>query len=128
LLAAFIVGFVVNVPLGIAMVHWIGPIGVASATFITMTAISASALVYSSRLVGVSVWTLFPVGALARRFLAAAVPGVVMWVLYRRYPVDQFYELVIAGIVYLAMYALICAATRLVHKDDLKSLLGRTPA
>jgi O-antigen/teichoic acid export membrane protein len=128
LLATFIVGFVLNVPLGIALLHWLGPIGVALATLITMTLISAAGLWYSARLVGSSVRYLFPVVELGKRVLVAAVPGVVMWLLYRKYPVTTFVELAAAGVIYFAMYAMLCAWTKLVRVNDLKSLLGRNPA
>lgn len=127
LLASFIIGFLVNVPLGIAMVHWVGPIGVAIATLLTMTSISAAALWYSARLLNVPISALFPAGKLFKRFLVAAAPGVVMWVIYLKFPVTRFYELIAAGIIYMAIYALLCAVTKLVSVDDLKSLVGKSP-
>lgn len=127
LLASFLIGFLVNVPLGIVLLHWMGPIGVAMATLFTMTVISAASLWYSARLVGSPLSHLFPVVELAKRFLAAAAPGIVMWLLYRKYPVTKFYEMVAAGVIYVAMYALLCAWTKLVRIDDLKALFGRQP-
>lgn len=127
LLTSFVIGFLVNVPLGIAMVHWIGPVGVAVATLLTMTCISVASLWYSARLLSVPMSALFPAAQLGKRFLVAAVPGVVMWLIYQKYPVTKFYELVAAGIIYVAMYALLCAWTKLVSIDDLKSLVGKHP-
>ncbi len=127
LLASFVVGFLINVPLGIAMVHWVGPIGVATATLFTMTSISGVSLWYSARLLGVPVSALFPVAQLGKRFLVAIVPGMIMWFIYRNYPVTKFYELMAAGIIYMAMYAVLCAWTKVVSIDDLKSLVGKHP-
>ncbi len=127
LLASFVIGFVVNVPLGIWLLHVIGPIGVAISTLITMSAISIASLWYSAKLVGQPILRLFPAADLGKRFLAAAAPGVVMWLIYRRFPVTNFYQLVAAGLIYIAMYALVCAAAKLVRLDDLKSLVGRGP-
>ncbi len=129
LLVCFIVGFVVNVPLGIGLLFWIGPIGVALATLTTMTSISTLSLWYSSRLIGAPMSALFPARELGKRFLAALAPGVVMWFLYQRYPVTKFYEMAAAGVIYMAMYAAVCWWAKLVRLDDLKSLVGkRSPA
>lgn len=124
----FFIGFVVNVALGIVLLKSIGRIGVPLATMITMTIISAVNLWYSAKLIDVSFFELLPVSHLSKRFFAAAVPGAVMWVLYRLHPVENIFELAAAGVIYVALYALLCAVTRLVTIDDVRSLLGRNPA
>jgi len=121
LLYSFVVGFVVNIPLGIALLHWVGPVGVAVATLFTMTSISAASMWYSAKLVGAPISALFPA-------LAAAAPGLVMWLLYRVYPVTNFYQMAAAGVLYFGMYALVCAWTKIVRLDDLRSLFGKQPA
>jgi O-antigen/teichoic acid export membrane protein len=127
LLKIFLIGFVINVPLGIGMLFWIGPIGVATATLLTMTAISAASLWYSAKLVGAPITALFPVGELAKRFLAAVAPGAAMWPLYQKHPVTNIVEMGVAGVLYFGMYAALCAWTKLVKLDDLKSLFGKGP-
>jgi hypothetical protein len=63
---------------------------------------------------------------LAKRFLVAAAPGVTLWLLYQRWPVTNVYQMGVAGLLYTALYAGLCAWTRLVTVDDLKALIGRT--
>jgi hypothetical protein len=50
-----------------------------------------------------------------------------MMLLYRGHPVTSFVELVVAGLIYAALYVALVAATRLVTLDDVRSLLGRKP-
>jgi len=51
-----------------------------------------------------------------------------MWLLYRVYPVTNFYQMAAAGVLYFGMYALVCAWTKIVRLDDLRSLFGKQPA
>jgi O-antigen/teichoic acid export membrane protein len=125
--AGFVAGFVTNVVLGLVLFNAMGRLGVPLATVITMNAINAVNLWYSARLIGAGYFDLFPVVELTKRFVAAALPGLLMVLLYRVHPITNFIELCVAGLVYSLMYVAICAVTRLVTVDDVRSLLGRRP-
>jgi O-antigen/teichoic acid export membrane protein len=128
LLIAFAVGLGVNIALGIALYKAMGRLGVPLATFIVTTAVNAANLVYSARLVGTSIGGLLPTGGLVKRFLVAAAPGVVLWLGYRVIPVENVFVLLASCAVYTLLYAGLCAWTRLVTVDDLRSLIGRNAA
>jgi O-antigen/teichoic acid export membrane protein len=128
LLVGFVAGFCVNVGLGVLLFNAIGRLGVPLSALLTLCAVSVVNIRYSARLIGSSFFELFPARELAKRFLAAAVPGAVMWALYGQHPVTTVYELAAAGVIYAAMYALVCMRTRLVTLDDIKSVLGRSAA
>jgi O-antigen/teichoic acid export membrane protein len=126
--ACFAVGFAVNVGLGILLFKAIGRLGVPISAVVTMTAIGVVTLTYSARLVKMSIFDLFPTAELLKRFLAAALPGAVLWLAYRKFPVTNVFELLAACAIYTLMYAIVCWTTKLVTADDLKSMLGRSPA
>jgi hypothetical protein len=63
-----------------------------------------------------------------KRFLVAAAPGVVLWLGYRVIPVENVFVLLASCAVYTLLYAGLCAWTRLVTVDDLRSLIGRNAA
>jgi O-antigen/teichoic acid export membrane protein len=123
----FVVALVVNVALGILLFKSIGRLGVPIATTITMTAMTIVNVWYSGKLIGVPFSSLLPMDELGKRFLAAAVPGVILWFVYQKHPVTTIYELAAAGLVYTVLYGAICFSTRIVTVDDLKSLMGRRP-
>jgi O-antigen/teichoic acid export membrane protein len=122
----FFIGFAVNVALGILLFKWIGRLGVPISALITMTAVNTANLIYSARLVKVPFFTMFPTTELLKRFIAAAVPGVVLWIAYQKYPVTNVVELLAACAIYTAMYALVCLGTKLVTADDVRAILGRS--
>jgi O-antigen/teichoic acid export membrane protein len=124
----FFVGFAVNLGLGILLFKAIGRLGVPISAVFTMTMIGVVTLVYSARLVKMSVFDLFPTAELAKRFLAAAVPGALLWLAYQRFPVTNIFQLLAACAIYTLMYAIICWATKLVTFEDVRSMFGRTPA
>ncbi|HEU4366428.1 MAG TPA: oligosaccharide flippase family protein, partial [Candidatus Krumholzibacteria bacterium] len=125
LMVGFAIGFLVNVVLGVTLLNAMGRLGVPLATVVTMTLLGIVNLWYSARLVGSPFFKLLPVGEMAKRFSAAAAPGVILWLLYRAHPVTNVVELGIAGLLYAAMYAAVCGLTRLVTVDDLRALIGR---
>src|SRR5262249_37759775 len=98
-----------------------------SAVF-TMTTIGVVTLAYSARLVKMSFFQLFPTAELTKRFLAAALPGVVLWLAYKKFPVHNFFQLLAACAVYTLMYAIVCYVTKLVTFDDVRNMFGRSPA
>jgi len=125
LFGGLVIGLGANVALGILLFKAMGRLGVPIATLVTMVVLSAVNLWYSARLIRVTSLSLFPVKELGKRFLAAAAPGVVMWLLYRAHPLTNIYELAAAGVIYSAMYLGLCAWTRLVTLGDFKSFIGR---
>jgi O-antigen/teichoic acid export membrane protein len=127
-MACFFVGFAMNVGLGILLFKAIGRLGVPISAVFTMTLIGVVTLTYSARLVKMSVFKLFPSAELAKRFLAALFPGVVLWVAYKRFPVTNFGQLLAACAIYTLMYAIVCYVAKLVTFDDVRSMFGRTPA
>jgi O-antigen/teichoic acid export membrane protein len=126
--ACFFIGFAVNVGLGILLFKTIGRVGVPISAVITMTTIGVVTLVYSARLVKMSVFALFPTAELTKRFLAAALPGAVLWLAYQKFPVTNIFELLAACAIYTLMYAIVCWVTKLVTFDDVRAMFGRTPA
>jgi O-antigen/teichoic acid export membrane protein len=124
----FFAGFVLNVGLGILLFKLIGRLGVPISALITMTAVNTANLIYTTRLLGVSFWKMFPTVELLKRFLAAAAPGVVLWLTYQKYPVTSPLGLVLACALYAVLYALVCLKTRLVTFDDIRTMLGRGAA
>jgi O-antigen/teichoic acid export membrane protein len=126
--ACFAIGFALNVGLGILLFKAIGRLGVPISAVFTMTMIGVVTLVYSARLVKMSVFDLFPTAEVAKRFAAAALPGAVLWLAYRKFPVTNIVQLLVACAIYTAMYALVCWVAKLVTLDDLKAMFGRTSA
>jgi O-antigen/teichoic acid export membrane protein len=124
----FFVGFAVNLGLGIVLFKAIGRLGVPISAVFTMTMIGVATLVYSARLVKMSVFALFPTAELAKRFLAAAVPGALLWLAYQRFPVTNIVQLLAACAIYTLMYAIICWTAKLVTFEDVRSMFGRAPA
>ena len=125
LFLGFLIAFPINVGLCLLMFKLMGRIGVPLATLATMTALTVINLRYAARLLGSNLAELFPAREVLKRFAAAAVPGLLLWLLYRWHPVTNFIELAIAGLVYAALYAAVCAATRLITWEDVKALAGR---
>lgn len=126
LAVGFVIGFIVNLGLGLLLFRLMGRLGVPLAVLITTTALSVANLMYSARLIETKFFDLFPAGAILIRMGAAIVPGVVMWLLYRQRPVTNIYELAAAALIYLAMYTLLVFSTRLVTLDDLRSMAGKS--
>jgi O-antigen/teichoic acid export membrane protein len=125
--ACFFIGFALNLGLGILLFKAIGRLGVPISAVFTMTMIGAVTLTYSARLVKMSVFKLFPTAELAKRFLAAAAPGAVLWLAYKEFPVTNIFQLLAACAIYTLMYAIICYVAKLVTFDDVRSMFGRTP-
>ncbi|MCI0452870.1 MAG: oligosaccharide flippase family protein [Candidatus Latescibacteria bacterium] len=125
LVAGLAIGFPVNVLLGITLFKLFGRIGVPFATLFTLTGITVANLFYISRLLDTTVGRLFPTRALLKRFLAAAIPGAVLWVAYRFYPVTNFFELAAAGLVYTGLYVFVGTRMGLMSTRDLTALVRR---
>jgi O-antigen/teichoic acid export membrane protein len=123
----FTVGFFFNLALSLLLFRFMGRVGVPVATVITMYLVNFLNLWYASRLIGTSFFDLFPVGDLGKRFLVAAVPGVLLWLGLQRVVVDDFFGLAGAGIAYFAAYFALCAVVGYITMDDIKSLLGKKP-
>jgi len=124
--SVFAVGFVVNLVLSLIMFEMMGRMGVPIATVITMYAITFINVSYACGLLGVSFKDLLPSAALLKRFVVALVPGVVVWLGYRRVVVDNIFELAAAGAVYFLLYFLMCSRAGYISTDDIRSLLGRS--
>jgi hypothetical protein len=67
-----------------------------------------------------------PVIEIAKRFAAAAIPGVVIWFAYHYVEITDFPRLLAACAGYTVLYALVCAVARIVTVADVKSLVGRS--
>ena len=122
------VTFAFNVLLGVLLYHEIGRLGPPLAAVITMNVVTLVQLWYSGRLMRASIFQVLPLAAIGTRFAAALVPGAVLWFAYRYVEVTQFHQLLLACAAYTLLYAIICAATRIVTVDDIRSLLGRGAA
>jgi hypothetical protein len=59
------------------------------------------------------------------RFIVAAVPGIILYIVSRYVAMDSIISLAVAGIAYFTVYFGACAILRLVTLDDIRSLLGR---
>jgi O-antigen/teichoic acid export membrane protein len=110
-----------------ALLHDIGRLGVPISAVFTMTTIGVVTLAYSARLVKMSVVKLFPTTELFKRFLAAALPGAIMWLAYKKFPVTNFGELLASCAIYTLIYAIICYVTKLVTFDDVRSCSAARP-
>ncbi len=119
------IGFVVNVALGLMLYKIMGRLGPPLAAVITMNAINLVSLGYSGKLMRASFFQVLPLIGLAKRLAVAAIPGVALWFAYRYHQAANFGELIAACAIYTLIYAAICAVTRIVTVDDIKSLLGR---
>lgn len=124
LFVGFLIGFPVNVALGILLYKAMGRIGVPLATLTTLTAITLVNLWYATRLLDSSISQLFPAREVAKRFAAAALPGAVLWLFYRRFPVTSAIELATAASLYGLVYVLLCLRMRLVTVEDLMAVVG----
>ncbi|MDH4037833.1 MAG: oligosaccharide flippase family protein [Candidatus Krumholzibacteria bacterium] len=121
------IGLAVNLALGILLFQSIGRLGPPLAAVATMSLLTLVHHWYSARLMQTSIFHVLPLAAIAARFAAALAPGVVLWFAYRYVAVTQFHELLLACAGYTVLYAGVCAATRIVTIDDVRSLLGRSP-
>jgi O-antigen/teichoic acid export membrane protein len=128
LFVGFVVGLAVNIALALFLFKAMGRLGVPLATVFTLTAVNLVNVWYSAKLIDTSIFTLLPPGELAARFLAAAAPGIVLWLLCTWHPVTNIFELGAAAAIYVAMYAVICAKSRLVTIADIRALIGRSSA
>jgi O-antigen/teichoic acid export membrane protein len=117
--------FVANVLLGVLLYRAFGRLGPTVAAVITMNVVTLIQLWYAGRLMGVSVFQVLPLGPISLRFAAAALPGAVLWFAYRYIELTEFHQLLLACAGYTVLYALVCAITRVVTVDDIRSLLGR---
>jgi len=122
---SFFIGFAVNVGLGILLFKQMGRLGVPLSALITVTLFNHINLMYAARLVNMPFLKMFPTVELVKRFVAAVIPGVVLWLAYRKFPVTNFGELMAWCGIYTLLYALVTYATKLVTLDDVRSMLGR---
>jgi len=110
----------------VGMYKAFGWLGVPAATVIANFAQNAVNMVKSARLLETPVYRLMPWGQLALRFAVAAVLGTGLYYFYRVRPVEAFIELAALGICFMAAYAAICLAFRLVSFNEIKSVFGKT--
>ncbi|MBI4720863.1 MAG: oligosaccharide flippase family protein [Chitinivibrionia bacterium] len=126
LFVLFIVGFLLNIVLSIALFNLIGRLGPPISILIVLYAIHIMALHKAGQLLGTGMAHLLQWGNLLKRFLAALAPGLVIWALSRLYHVDSIFELGAAGVLYGALYIALCARFRYFTLRDLKSAAGIT--
>jgi O-antigen/teichoic acid export membrane protein len=119
------IGLAINLLLGLFLFRAIGRLGPPLAAVVTMNLLNLVHLWYSGKLMQASIFDVLPLAGIVTRFAAALVPGAVLWFAYRYVEVTQFHELLLACAGYTLLYALICAATRIVTVDDIRALLGR---
>ena len=122
------VAFMTHVAFAVLMYKQFGWLGVPWATVIMVYAQNTVFLWKSARLLGESLLTVMPWGALALRLLTAVVLGGGLLLVYRIRPVDNFFELAVAGVAYLLAYFGLCLAFRFTGISEIKSLLGRSNA
>lgn len=119
------VAFVANLVLSVVLFKAFGRLGVPVATTITMYGILVVVVFKTGLLLHQPVIRLLPWAGLLKRFIAAAVPGVLLYVVYRQIAVDSFVVLAAAAGAYFAVYFLITFLTKLITPSDLKSIVGR---
>jgi O-antigen/teichoic acid export membrane protein len=124
LLMLFVCAFVVNIVLSIALFKWIGRLGVPLSTLIVLYAIHVLALHKAGKLLGTGLVKLLQWNGLLKRFLVALVPGGILWALSHVLAVDAIYKLGAAGVIYFALYGLLCARFQYLTLKDLKSVAG----
>lgn len=126
ILITSLVGFAINLAMGIGLFKVMGRLGVPLSIVITMNLINLVSLWYSGKLMHASLFQVLPIPEITKRFLAAAIPGVGLWIFYRHHPVSTLPALIVACAAYTAVYAAICWVTKLVTMEDLRALLGRS--
>ncbi len=121
-----IAAFATHVMFAVTMYKRFGWLGVPCATVIMVYLQNGVFLWKSARLLGESVLTVMPWGALFLRFLTAVALGAGLYAVYRVRPADTFVELAVAGVFYMGAYFGLCLAFRFAKISELKSMLGRT--
>ena len=120
-----IVAFFTNIVLSVAGYKAFGWLGVPGATVAVVFAQTVVNMYVGGQVLGVPLARLMPWGKMAMRFLVAVVPGVVLYFVYRQYPVGTFFELAIAGIGYFALYFAISFKLGYITAGEIKSMFGR---
>ncbi len=124
LVGAFAVAFVFNLALSIALYRVLGRLGVPLATVIAMTGVNVANIVYASRLTGVGLRRFVPLGGLARRFVVALVPGILVGGGLHGVSMPDALRIVTVGGAYSLVYLWICARTGYLTLGDLRALVG----
>lgn len=120
--------FLAHVGLSVTMYKQFGVLGVPVTTVFMVWVQNGVFLWKSARLLKQSVFTVMPWGALGLRLFLAVVLGGVLYLVYRIRPVESFWELAVAGFLYVAAYFALCLAFRFASISDVKSMLGRKTA
>ena len=117
-----------HVVLAVTMYKRFGMLGVPVATVLMVYVQNGFFLWRSAQLLNQSLLTVLPWGAIALRFVPAAVLGVGLAAVYRVRPAVSFFELALAAAAYFLVYFALCLAFRFARVSDIKSMLGRTSA
>jgi O-antigen/teichoic acid export membrane protein len=119
-----VVAFAVHVVFAVSMYKKYGWLGVPCATVIMVYLQNGVFLWKSARLLKESLLTVMPWGALVLRLLTALALGACLYVVYRVRPVGNFFELAVAGVLYLLVYFGLCLVFRFAKISDVTSALA----
>jgi len=117
--------FAAHVALSITMYKHFGVLGVPVTTVFMVWVQNGVFLWRSARLLKQSVFTVMPWGALGLRLLLAAGLGAGLYSVYKVRPLESFFELAVAGCLYVGVYFALCLAFRFARVSDVKSMLRR---
>jgi O-antigen/teichoic acid export membrane protein len=122
ILAIAIAGHVVT---SLVAFRLIGQLGVPLSTVCWFYVVGILAVRKGAQLLSQSFWQTMPWQGLLSRFVAAAIPGVILYYVYARQPDYSVWHYALSGVAYFAVYLILCWTTRLLTLDDVKSLMGR---
>lgn len=120
-----VVALVAHVITSIALFHVWGRLMIPLSTVFWFFVVAILAIRRGGMLLGQSFWQTVPWRGLLARLVAAAVPGVVMYLVYARTGDYSILHYMFAGLLYFASYFALCWVFRLLTLDDIKSLLGK---
>jgi O-antigen/teichoic acid export membrane protein len=112
---------------GVVLFKIFGRLGIPVSTVTWFYVVATLSVRKGAGLLGRSFWKTLPWRSLSTRMFVAAVPGVPLYLLYARHGDFSIWRYGVAGAVYFAAYFALCWATRLLTRDDIKSLFGKKP-
>jgi O-antigen/teichoic acid export membrane protein len=110
----------------VAMFKALGWIGVPIATVTAYYLQNLINMMASAKLLKTPIHRLMPWGRLAARFVAATSVGVALHLAYSLFPVESFLDLVVAAVVYFAVYVGVCLGLRFITLSEITAIFGRS--
>jgi O-antigen/teichoic acid export membrane protein len=125
LFKVLLIAFVAHVITSISLFHVWGRLGVPLSTVFWFIVVAVLAVRKGGQLLGLPFWQTVPWRGLLARLAAAAVPGVILYIVYAHNHDYSVVHYAIAGVSYFAGYFVLSWVFRLLTLDDIKSLLGK---